>query len=106
MKKPEPYKHVMVTFKRPVKTKWGTPTKELVEVTKRGFWVNSTGYYNSRDEWIVPPDGGYFSVPQYWQNWTWRDGVTIPAPRGFWHRKVYLSEAISWRDLKSEDEGV
>lgn len=69
---------------------------EKQKVIRRAFYSKSDGYYNRNDEWINTPDG-FFHVPQYWQEWTWSDGVSSLMPHGFNHYgRVLPKDVIKW----------
>lgn len=69
-------------------------TKEVV--TRRAFYCKSNGFYDSKDNWIETPNG-YFSVPQYWQDFTFSDGTTALLPHTFYsYGRVYPENIIKW----------
>lgn len=61
-------------------------------VTRRAFYSNSKGYYDSKDKWIETPNG-YFSVPQYWAMW---DGELLPHTF-YQYPRVMPHEVIKWK---------
>ena len=99
MRLPEEYQSVMITYKGQVRVrdKYYDHYEPQV-VTRRAFYSKSDGYYNGKDEWINTPNG-YFSVPKYWQNYTWSDGTVTLLPHTFYHYgRVSPEDIINWKE--------
>ena len=65
-KLPPQYQNVMITYIATVRVNHWSDRRVPKKVTRRAFYCESKGYYNSKDEWISTPNG-YFSVPCNWQ---------------------------------------
>lgn len=97
MELPREHQNVMINYKANVRVrdKYYDHYEEQI-VTRRAFYSNSNGYYNSKDEWIETPNG-YFSVPQYWQNFTFSDGTIALLPHTFYsYGRVLPQNIIKW----------
>lgn len=82
---PEEYKNVFITYIADVYVRdkyYGHWEKSVVK--RMAFYHKSDGYYDSKGKWIETPNG-YFSVPQYWKNFTFSDGETALLPHTFYH---------------------
>lgn len=94
---PKPYKNVMLTYKAYIGYGPYGEHKVLETVTRRAFYTDSDGYYNSQDKWIETPNG-YFSVPQFWANFTFSNGETALLPHTFYsYGRVLPDKIISWK---------
>lgn len=93
---PPPYKDVMVTFVGTfyVRDKY-YGHYETFQTTKRGFFHNSKGYYNSKDEWVDTPNG-YFSIPSRYEEFK---GVLVPAGWGGHRVELYSENLIDYKFL-------
>lgn len=97
MNTPTEYQNVMITYGGTVYV----PDKyygkyETQVVTRRAFYSNSKGYYNSKDEWIETPEG-YFCVPQYWENFSFINGTSALLPGAFnSFGRVLPKDVIKW----------
>lgn len=94
---PRPYQNVMLTYIGSVKVRDKYYDHyEQQQVTRRAFYADSDGYYDTSDNWITTPNG-YFMVPQYWEEWTFSDGTTALLPATFHHYGRVLPEnIINW----------
>jgi len=91
------YQNVMITYKGMVRVrdKYYDHYEEQI-VTRRAFYSKSSGYYNRKDEWVDTPDG-YFSIPQFWQNFTFSDGTSALLPHTFnSFGRVLPNDVIKW----------
>ena len=97
METPQEYQNVMLTYIGTVYVPdkyYGTYVKQ--RVTRRAFYSKSNGYYNRQDQWIETPEG-YFSVPQYWQNFTFSDGTSALLPHTFSsYGRVLPKDVLKW----------
>lgn len=101
MELPKEYENVMITYKTTISSGPYGDTKTQEVVTRRAFYSKSDGYYDSRDNWVETPDG-YFSVPQYWRNWTFSDGTVALLPHTFYHYgRIPPKNIIKW-ELEKE----
>lgn len=97
---PIEYQTVMITYKGTVYVpdKYYGKYEEQV-VTRRAFYSKSNGYYNHKDEWVETPEG-YFSVPQYWSNFTFSDGTSALLPHTFYSfGRVLPKDIIKWEKI-------
>jgi len=94
---PKEHVNVMITYKANVLI----PDKyygrqEVQTVRRRAFYCKSDGFFNSNDDFIKTPNG-YFSVPQYWENFTFSNGDVALLPHTFYsYGRVYPEDVISW----------
>lgn len=93
MNLPETYKNVMVTFKKEFRSGPYGDTKEIREVTMRGFYTDTDGYYNAYGDWIETPNGK-FSIPNEWAMF---NGVLLP--HGLGGIRVLPEDVIKWVDI-------
>ena len=94
---PDPHVNVMITYTGKVRVRDKYYDKyETRTVTRRAFYTDSDGYYNSKDEWVATPEG-YYHVPQYWREHTWSDGTVSLMPDTFYHHgRVMPHEVTKW----------
>lgn len=97
METPKEYHNVMITYKAEVTVPDGYyGRREVQTVTRRAFYSKSRGYYDKGDKWIETPDG-YYSVPQFWQDFTFSDGATVLLPHTFYsYGRVLPDNIIKW----------
>jgi hypothetical protein len=97
MELPNEYQNVMLTYEGNVRVRdkyYDHYEKQVV--TRRAFYSKSNGYYDSKDQWIETPNG-YFSVPQYWQDFTFSDGKVALLPHTFYsYGRVLPENIIKW----------
>lgn len=93
---PEEYQNVMITYETDVRVRDKYYDHyEKQTVTRRAFYSKSNGFYDNKDNWIDTPEG-YFSVPQYWKNFTFSDGTVVLLPHTFYsYGRVYPKDVIS-----------
>ena len=96
-KLPTEYKNVWITYKTIVHVPdkyYGHDEKQIVR--RRAFYSKSNGYYDSKDNWVDTPNG-YYSVPQYWQTFTFSDGNSALLPHTFYsYGRVFPDDIIKW----------
>jgi hypothetical protein len=96
MQLPSEHQNVMITYETLVGYGPYGDDKRKEVVTRRAFYSKSDGYYDSKDNWIETPNG-FFSVPQYWRNFTFSDGSIALLPHGFnQYPRVYPNQIIKW----------
>lgn len=97
MKLPKEYQNVLITYITNVRVRDKYYDHyEKQQVTRRAFYSKSDGYYDSKGNWIDTPDG-YFHVPQYWCEWSYKNGTTDLLPETFYHHgRVYPKDIIKW----------
>lgn len=86
--------NVMLTYKGSVRVSdggYGRHEKQVV--TRMAVFSSSSGYYDSKDNWIETPNG-FFHVPQYWKTWTWSDGTQSLMPETFYSLGRVLPENV------------
>lgn len=89
---PPEYQNVMITYIGTVRVRDKYyDHNETMQVTRRAFYSKSSGYYNSKDEWVETPNG-YYSVPQYWRMWK---GSLLPHTF-YHHARVLPENIIKW----------
>jgi len=95
---PKEYVNVMLTYKAQVTVRDKYyDHKEEQTVTRRAFYSKSDGYYDSKNNWIETPNG-YFSVPQYWKDFTFSDGSIALLPHTFYSfGRPQPHEIIDWK---------
>lgn len=98
MNLPKEYENVIVTYVGRVrKNPYGDT--EPREVTRKGFYHKTDGYYNAKGEWIETPEG-YFSIPDNWGDFTFSNGEVHNLPKGFGSDRVLPKDVISWKHIK------
>jgi hypothetical protein len=97
MNLPESYENVMVTYMKIFYTGPYGDTKEKREVTKRGFYTDTDGYYNALGQWIETPNGK-FAIPP---NWAMFNGILLPD--GWGGDRVLPEQVIKWEYIKDEN---
>lgn len=96
MELPKEYTNVMITYEAEISYGAYGIQKRKEIVKRRAFYSKSDGFYNSQDQWVETPNG-YFSVPQYWQDFTFSDGTTALLPHTFYqYPRVYPENIIKW----------
>lgn len=101
MNLPKEYVNVMITYSTTerVSDRYYGHIETFI-VTRRAFYSNSNGYYDAKDQWIETPNG-YFSVPQYWQDFTFSDGSVALLPHTFYqYARVLPGNIIKWELCK------
>lgn len=102
MEYPKEYANVMITYEGIVHVPdkyYGRDEKTIV--TRRAFYCKSDGYYDRKDNFIPTPDG-YFSVPQFWEYFTFSNGEKALLPYTFYqYPRVLMKDIIKWEYDKS-----
>lgn len=95
-KLPNEYQNVFITYEAEIGYgPYGIEKRKEI-VRRRAFYSNSKGYYDRNNQWIET-DGGYFSVPQFWDWFYYSDGTKAILPKGFSsYPKVFPSQIIKW----------
>ena len=98
---PEAGVNVMITFEKEFRTGPYGLEKYTTVVTKKGWFnppdVGFYGYYNSKNEFIKPPNG-YFSVPPRWADFK---GVNLPD--GWGGDRPTPEQIIKWEYCKKDE---
>lgn len=103
MELPEEYVNVLITYKGDVRVN-GYGDREKRVVTRRAFYGKTDGYYDNSNNWIDTPEGT-FSVPQFWQKFTFSDGTSALLPHTFYsYGRVLPKDIISWELDTSNEE--
>ena len=97
MTKPNSYQTVMITYRTYVGYGPYGDIKKLETVKRKAFYTKSSGYYDSKDNWVSLPDDGSFQVPQKWGDVHTISGNTMHLPIGKHnYGRVLFKDIIKW----------
>lgn len=80
---PEPYRNIMVTYKKEIGYGPYRERKVLETVTKRGFYCPGNDYD--------------IAVPPGWRNFTFAGGVVTLLSHGFGGDRLKMKQVIKWK---------